>query len=166
MLVQAGSTNISVNKLVLDVCCGSRMFWFDKANPLAIFTDKRSESHTLCDGRVLNISPDMIADFTSLPFPEESFYLVVFDPPHMTSLGKNSWMAKKYGRLVGQWQDEIREGFIECFRVLKTNGTLIFKWNESDVKLSEVLPLSPIAPLLGHTTGRQSKTIWTAFIKT
>jgi SAM-dependent methyltransferase len=141
------------------------MFWFDKANPLAMFVDKRDESHTLCDGRALNISPDQVADFTCLPFPDESFYLVVFDPPHMTSLGHNSWMAKKYGRLVGQWQDEIREGFNECFRVLKNNGTLIFKWNESDVKLSEVLELAPVKPLFGHTTGRQAKTIWATFMK-
>lgn len=49
--------------------------------------------------------------------------------------------------------------------MLKSGGTLIFKWNEHDVKLSEVLELSPIAPLFGHTTGRQAKTIWAAFIK-
>ena len=30
-------------KLILDACCGSRMFWFDKHNPLALFVDKRSE---------------------------------------------------------------------------------------------------------------------------
>lgn len=154
-----------MNHQVLDVCCGSRMFWFDRNNPNALFLDKRSESHILCDGRALEIRPDIIADFTQLPFADESFYLVVFDPPHMKSLGKNSWMAKKYGRLVVDWRDEISEGFKECFRVLKPNGTLIFKWNETDVKSSEVLKLSPYSPLFGHTTGRQSKTIWATFIK-
>ena len=38
---------------VLDACCGSRMFWFDSDNPKAVFVDKRSESHALCDGREL-----------------------------------------------------------------------------------------------------------------
>ncbi len=154
-----------MNKPVLDVCCGSRMFWFDKKNPLAVFLDKRSESHTLCDGRSLEIKPDQIADFTNLPFDESAFQLVVFDPPHIIKIGASSWMAKKYGRLEGDWRSVIRLGFSECFRVLKTNGVLIFKWNEMDVKLKEVLELSSIPPLFGHTTGRQAKTIWVAFIK-
>lgn len=29
------------DKLILDACCGSRMFWFDKHNPLVLFVDKR-----------------------------------------------------------------------------------------------------------------------------
>lgn len=151
---------------ILDVCCGSRMFWFDRDNPLALFCDKRKESHTLCDGREFHVTPDVIADFTQLPFPDETFYLVVFDPPHMTSIGETSWLAKKYGRLIGDWDLEIREGFSECFRVLKPGGTLVFKWNETDVPLTRVLELAPAAPLFGHTTGRQSKTHWCCFMKT
>ncbi len=150
---------------VLDACCGSRMFWFDKANPFAIFVDKREERHTLCDGRILEITPDIVADFTNLPFANETFYLVVFDPPHMTSLGENAWLAKKYGRLLGDWRDEIREGFSECYRVLKQNGTLVFKWNSTDVPLAEILQLTPVQPMFGHTTGRQAKTHWLCFFK-
>lgn len=150
---------------VLDACCGSRMFWFDRNNRSALFMDKRSECHTLCDGRDLVISPDTVADFTDMPFPDSTFYLVVFDPPHMCSLGENSWIAKKYGRLIGDWRDDIKEGFSECLRVLKPNGTLIFKWNTTDVSLEEVLALAPLRPLFGHTTGRHAKTIWCAFIK-
>jgi SAM-dependent methyltransferase len=141
------------------------MFWFDPKNPSALFMDKRNESHVLCDGRTLEIKPDQVADFTAMPFPDCSFYLVVFDPPHMNSLGGNSWLAKKYGRLIGDWRDELREGFSECLRVLKPNGTLIFKWNTTDIPLAEVLALAPIPPLFGHTTGRQAKTVWCAFLK-
>lgn len=165
--VQSGtrSTPLHGYPPVLDACCGSRMFWFDRNNPLAMFVDKREEEHILCDGRGLKIAPDKVADFTNLPFPDETFYLVVFDPPHLTSLGANSWMAKKYGRLFGDWKTDLRAGFEECFRVLKLNGTLIFKWNESDVKLNDVLELTPVKPLFGHTTGRQAKTIWVTFMK-
>lgn len=141
------------------------MFWFNRTNPDAVFLDKRSESHVLCDGRSLEIKPDVVADFTDLPYPDESFYCAVFDPPHMTSLGASSWMAKKYERLTGDWRDMIRAGFSECFRVLRPGGTLVFKWNESDVKASDVLALAPYAPLFGHTTGRQAKTIWATFMK-
>jgi hypothetical protein len=30
---------------VLDACCGSRMFWFDKADPRCLYVDKRCETH-------------------------------------------------------------------------------------------------------------------------
>ena len=34
---------------VLDACCGSRMFWFDRKDTRATFVDKRRERHTLPD---------------------------------------------------------------------------------------------------------------------
>ena len=37
---------MSEAKIILDACCGSRMFWFDKENPLVLFTDIRDEEHT------------------------------------------------------------------------------------------------------------------------
>jgi len=147
----AGSLNGMVRlPPVLDACCGSRMFWFDRKNPAALFMDKRAEQHVLCDGRDLVIAPDQVADFTDMPFPDNTFFLVVFDPPHMNSLGANSWLAKKYGRLIGDWRDDLREGFSECLRVLKPNGTLVFKWNTTDIPLDEVLALVPAL----HLTSR------------
>lgn len=159
---------MSETKIVLDVCCGSRMFWFDKHNPLALFVDKRFETVTAKDRdkiRTIEIKPDVIADFTNLPFENDSFYMVVFDPPHLKTLGETSWMAKKYGKLPINWKEVISKGFSECMRVLKPHGTLIFKWNESEIKASEVLSIISCKPLIGHTTGRQSKTIWMCFIK-
>lgn len=141
------------------------MFWFDKNNSDVLFGDIRSEQHILCDGRALDINPDIIMDFTDMPFDNESFYLVVFDPPHLNKLGKTSWMAKKYGVLPENWDEVIRAGFNECMRVLKPNGILIFKWNEDQIKVSAVIKVIGKCPLFGHTTGRQSKTIWVCFIK-
>lgn len=153
------------NKRVLDVCCGSRMFWFDKNNHDVVFQDIRQEEHVLCDGRELIINPDVVGDFTNMEFEDESFSLVVFDPPHMDTLGKSSWMAKKYGRLVKGWEDELRLGFKECFRVLKTDGVLIFKWNETDITVSSILELTDKNPLFGHKSGKRSNTHWFTFIK-
>lgn len=147
------------------------MFWFDKNNPDVLFIDKRSETVMAKDSscksgiRTIEVCPDVIADFTDMPFKDESFFMVVFDPPHLKTLGETSWMAKKYGRLTDDWRTVISNGFSECMRVLKTNGTLIFKWNESEIKANEVLDAIPYKPLFGHTTGRQSKTIWMAFMK-
>ena len=149
-------------KRILDATCGSRMIWFDKQNPDTVYMDNRQLSTILCDGRILNIKPDIVADFRDMPFPDNTFYLVVFDPPHLVRAGKNSWLVKKYGILENNWQDDIRQGFRECMRVLKPNGVLIFKWNEEQVKLSEVLKAIEYKPLFGN---RRSKTHWLVFMK-
>lgn len=150
---------------VLDPCCGSRMFWFDKNNPQAIFGDIRRETTILCDGRQLVVAPDIVLDFTSLPFHDGAFPLVVFDPPHLDNLGPKSWQGAKYGRLPKEWRSLLRLGFSECFRVLADNGTLIFKWNETRISISEVLTQTPVAPLFGQTTTQSLKTHWIVFMK-
>ena len=61
--------------------------------------DKRTLDTTLCDGRKLIVKPDVIADFRKMPFDDESFYLVVFDPPHLLNVGDKSFLALKYGKL-------------------------------------------------------------------
>ena len=152
-------------KRVLDPCSGSRMMWFDKQDPDAMFGDKRHEQHTLCDGRTLRIEPDMLMDFTSLPFPDGSFNLVAFDPPHLKHAGEKSWLRAKYGVLGPDWQDDLSKGFAECFRVLASNGVLVFKWSQDQVKIKEVLALTPIKPLFGHPTGRKGLTHWYVFMK-
>lgn len=149
-------------KKILDACCGSRMFWFDKNNENVVFMDNRQESCTLQDGRKLEVNPDVIGDFTKMPFDDETFYLVVFDPPHLLRAGKSSWLAKKYGILKDNWQDEIQKGFIECMRVLKKNGTLVFKWSEQQVSVSDILKAINVKPLFGT---RRGKTIFLVFMK-
>ncbi len=151
-----------MKKLILDACCGSRMFWFNKSHPEAGYMDNRSLEDTLCDGRKLIIKPDIVADFTSMPFEDNTFKLVVFDPPHLIKAGDKSWLAKKYGVLTTDWKEDISKGFSECFRVLEPNGILIFKWNEDQVRLKEVLELSPKVPLFGD---KRSKTHWIVFMK-
>lgn len=147
---------------ILDACCGSRMFWFDRQHPEVTYMDIRQLSDVLCDGRKLEVKPDVVADFRNIPFDDETFYLVVFDPPHLLKAGENSWLAKKYGKLGQDWQNDIAQGFDECMRVLKPNGTLIFKWNEDQIKLSELLEVIATKPLFGD---RRSKTHWLTFMK-
>lgn len=158
--------NKDMKKEVLDVCCGSKMFWFNKKDKRVLFTDIRKEEHILCDGRKLEIKPDLLMDFRNLKFTDKSFKLIVFDPPHLQKLGKKSWMAKKYGILSKDWRNDLSRGFKECWRVLEDGGVLIFKWNERDVKVKEILELFGEKPLFGHTTGRSGKTKWMCFMKT
>ena len=156
---------------VLDACCGSRMFWFNKRDPRGLFVDKRCETHTLPDisskggSRDLVVNPDCQADFTALPFESESFALVVFDPPHFQRNGASGWIAKKYGTLEGDWREMLRQGFRECFRVLKQEGTLIFKWCDYEIPVSQILALTPERPLFGHKSGKQQRTHWITFLK-
>ena len=157
---------------VLDPCCSCRKFWFDPHDERAIFCDKRQESRVTDVGtpgtqgrKPLIVEPDLVADFTAMPFPDESFYLVVFDPPHMEKLGDTGHYAMAYGKLRGEWRNELRKGFAECFRVLKPMGTLIFKWCEVEIPLSEILKLTPEKPLFGHRSGKAAKTHWCAFLK-
>ena len=152
-------------KPVLDPASGSRMFYFDREDERVLFGDIRSEEHVLCDGRALSITPDVVMDFRHLPFDDGAFKVVVFDPPHLSNVGEKAWMGKKYGRLGPQWRDDLRAGFSECFRVLEPYGVLIFKWNETQIPVSQVLALTDEKPLIGHKSGKQMNTHWVTFMK-
>lgn len=158
---------------VLDPCCGGRMMWFDHLNPDVVFGDRRAESLVITDRshgnpegtRVLRVEPDVMLDFRALPYPDRSFHLVAFDPPHLVRAGLRSWMALKYGKLGSDWREDLRTGFTECFRVLEPSGVLVFKWNETQVKIREVLALTPHRPLFGNTSGKKAGTHWMVFLK-
>ena len=141
------------------------MFWFDKSNPNVLFADIRTATYRLCDGRTLDVKPDIEADFRQMPFEDNRFQMVVFDPPHLKNLGENTWMAQKYGVLLPTWETDIKAGFDECMRVLKPLGTLIFKWNENQISVNKVIEIIGQKPLFGHTTGKKNSTIWMAFMK-
>lgn len=50
-------------------------------------------------------------------------------------------------------------------RVLKPNGTLVFKWCEIDIPTREIIKAIGVEPLYGHRSGKKSHTHWLAFIK-
>lgn len=147
--------------------------WADRDNPDVVFGDVRSEtvvvtdrSHGNADGtRTLRIEPDTLMDFRAIPCADETFALVAFDPPHLVRAGPKSWLAAKYGKLSDNWRDDLQQGFAECLRVLKPDGVLVFKWNETQVKVREVLALTPLQPLFGHLSGRKGLTHWLVFMK-
>ena len=68
-----------MTKPILDMCCGSRMFWFEKENPNVEFVDIRKYYEELETGHIINVNPTTVADFRALPFENESFSLVVFE---------------------------------------------------------------------------------------
>lgn len=168
---------------ILDACCGGKMFYFNEFEDRVLFQDIRDCEMTLCDGRKFAIHPDIVADFTKMPYPDNSFRMVVFDPPHLLrNVGKSKfgdiygslnpknkvtgYQMTKYGALGNaDWRETIRDGFKECFRVLTPGGFLIFKWNETDIKTSEILKLTPEKPVFGHISGKRANTHWICFMK-
>ena len=154
-------------KPILDACCGGKMFWFDKNNPHVLFCDNREFSGDLWRGkRYFEVKPDMLADVTSLPFPDESFWHVIFDPPHILRAGDSAWIVKKYGKLPKDWKAFIKAGFDECWRVLKVNGTLIFKWNTDSITVGEIIKTIKREPLYGQKiTKKGNRTHWLCFMK-
>lgn len=168
---------------ILDACCGGKMFYFDKDNPDVLFQDIRDCDMTLCDGRTFSIHPDVVADFRDMPYPDNTFSMVVFDPPHLLrNVGKSKmtdiygslnpknkvtgYQMTKYGALGNaDWREVLRDGFKECFRVLKSDGFLIFKWADIDIPVSKVLALINEKPLFGNRCGKAAKTHWIIFKK-
>jgi len=147
------------------------MMWFDKQDDRCLFADCREDaldvSHCTTNPGKKEVRPDRIHDFRDMPYPNNSFHHVVFDPPHVRNISMKSVTGFSYGSLNKEtWQDDLRLGFAECFRVLKPHGTLIFKWNEVDIPLREVLALTLEKPLYGHRSGKKANTHWVAFIKT
>lgn len=149
-------------KEILDACCGSRMFHFDKNNPNVLYMDNRETEDILCDGRKLIVNPDIIADFRNMPFDNNSFSLVIFDPPHLLKVGEKSWLCKKYGKLSKEWPSDIEKGFNECMRVLKPNGTLIFKWATRDITLKQIFECIKTRPIIYH---KNNNTFFLVFFK-
>ena len=159
-----------MDKKILDMTCGSRGIWFDKHHPAAVFSDRREVDETKPFGaaqspRKLDIHPDIICDFTALPFPDESFSLVVFDPPHLIRAKETAWLVKKYGLLDDTWPQMLHDGFAEGMRVLKPDGVLVFKWSEIQIPADEVWRAIGQKPLFGHHSGKKSNTFWCCFMK-
>lgn len=159
-------------KKILDVTCGCRSIWFNKNHPAAIYCDKRKETYTGIwastkskSERQCVVNPDVQCDFTNLPFEDNLFSLVIFDPPHLTGAKETAWLVKKYGKLDDSWPQMLHDGFQECMRVLKPDGVLIFKWSEYDIPAEKVWKAIGQKPLFGHHSGKKSKTFWACFMK-
>ena len=158
-----------MRKLILDACCGGRMFWFNKKHPNAIYVDRRVHKKGENKHRPnFTCEPDLIADFRELPFKDNSFKLIVFDPPHVFNASKGSVIGDYYGQLDKEnWREDIKKGFDECWRVLEENGVLIVKWNEVNIKRGELLNVLDKEPLFGHRPGGRGYggTHWLCFMK-
>lgn len=160
-----------MEKKILDATCGCRSIWFNKHHHAAVYCDNREMTMESAFGKAhtsihqCNIKPDIVCDFTDMPFIDDSFSLVVFDPPHLIRAKETAWLVKKYGKLDENWPKMLHDGFRECMWVLKPDGVLIFKWSEYDLPAEDVWKAIGEKPLFGHHSGKKSRTFWGCFMK-
>jgi len=165
---------------ILDATCGGRSIWCEeqKDNDKTLYIDRREEppgfhvdeyDHY---SKSYSVEPDEVQDFRDLPYPDESFNLVVFDPPHVIKDGGMESLAgavqRKYGALEAEtWQADLKAGFDELWRVLRSGGTLAFKFADNAASWNEVLDLAPKDPMFGTTNSKRTgvETRWFVFYK-
>lgn len=160
-------TSELTHKFILDATAGKRMIWQNKQHPNCIYLDERKE-----------VNPDIIGDFRDLKeFKDESFNLIVFDPPHHTQelpseKRRPNRFTKCYGNPLNPetWAYDIEKGITECLRVLKPYGVLVFKWTTINIKIKTLKHVFPIKPLFGQrvTNGKlknKTQTWWFIFMK-
>jgi hypothetical protein len=156
------------SKFILDACCGPRMMWVDKNHPNALYIDVRKEGKGFVESRdKREIKPDMIADFTNLPF-DHKFKLIVWDPPHLIAKSMKGILTKTFGCLNAEtWPKMFQDGFNELWDHLEDYGILVFKFNNYDVKFSKILKLFHTQPLIKNivSNNKRSVTKWFLFMK-
>jgi hypothetical protein len=118
------------------------------------------------------VKPDILMDHRQMSFPDKTFRLVIFDPPHLHSLRVTSIMRKKYGCLSElHWSHDLTLALNECWRVLDDYGILIFKWNDIEIPYKKILELVDFEPLIMNITAGQkalkqkNRSYWFTFMK-
>ena len=69
---------------ILDACCGSRMFWFDKQEPHTTYMDRREEEFEIHKKKI-NVKPDIVADFRDMPLTTK--HLILWYLTHLIFYG-------------------------------------------------------------------------------
>ena len=152
-------------KFILDATAGFRMMWFNKQHPNCVYLDEKPE----CE-------PDIVGDFRHLEqFEDESFKLIVFDPPHILRKTQRCTanMVKAFGQLNPEtWESDLKKAFSELWRVLKPYGVLVFKWSNHQLNSNQIIKLAPCKPLFYQVAynknkgGRNSiQSLWFCFMK-
>lgn len=94
------------------------------------------ESHILCDGRTLNITPDILADFRNLPFGDRTFSLITVT---MTNYTLTTDLVKDCMALIPHNIERLEKGGFEMhYRVIfydKTQRYIDFKFDNLSVAI-------------------------------
>jgi len=139
--------------MILDATAGNRTLWKTKNIEYMIYIDME---------RKLEVPPTIFADNTNTPFSNKVFDTIFYDPPHMfgdvssfyvhpdAESFKKKWQGygeipRYYGGDKYKNQQElivhIYRAQKEFHRILKDDGLIWLKWNETKVTLRKILAL-------------------------
>lgn len=131
-------------KPVLDSTAGNRAMWKNKNPPFVVFFDKEIE--LFCPPHVLGV-------WQNLPFRDNVFSVVIFDPPHakfglnsvhMNPKGWNDPEVRDSRKIGGTFWGSLEVGWFGVFNkaqieFARVSDRLVFKWNETSHSLEKVL---------------------------
>jgi len=96
----------------------------------------------------LAVPPDVVAVWAALPFRDDVFSLVIFDPPH-TCRGETSIMSLQgstakssiswFGALPARWRETAHLFLAAQNEFRRVARRMIFKWNDTRYNLHRVL---------------------------
>ncbi len=158
---------------ILDATCGTRTIWMEKHNRDTTYIDIRPE-----------VKPDIVADATHTPFPDCTFDIILFDPPYKNFHHKGIYFPKnrslgrrrgpRYAFIYGKFTtayilDFVRGAFAEFYRILKDDGLVFMKWNDTSISLLHAMRLrGNFVPIFGQNFNKikaHSTTAWICFRK-
>jgi len=122
---------------MLDVTAGNRMMWQDKEHPLFVFMDKNIHASR---------PPNVFGVWEHLPFRDDSFETVFFDPPHKFNRRSGFWADPKSSNYYGAdiRREKLVSGIYRGTReLLKVAKRLCFKWCDDEISLGRILSLIP-----------------------
>jgi len=133
-------------KPILDATAGNRAMWPNKKPPFVVFMDREKN---------LYISPDIFGDWRYLPFRDNSFSCVLYDPPHARfgyssvhtdPKGWNEPRIENGRKIGGTYWGTLETGWAGVFykaqkEFNRVSERLCFKWNTSQYSLERVLNL-------------------------
>lgn len=163
--------------MILDATAFCREMWYDKKYSDCIYMDKRKgkfradsyKDNPKFEKLEWDIRPTVQAVWEKLPFRDEVFDQVLFDPPH--KIGNSySVFSDKYGQLeLWGWQKQLYNASKEFLRVLKPKGLLFFKWAETckaSDRAIKVIEAGGFKPLFGsNTTSGKTSAVWVTYCK-
>lgn len=170
--------------MILDATAGNRTMWIHKRCRDIIYIDGEKK---------LTVKPDIFCDNTHTPFKDKTFDSIFYDPPHFYNDTGSFYAIPDAETYLKKWQGygeipryyggdkyKTQTGLIahihkaqkEYLRILKDDGLLWLKWNETYIKLGTIkwlfenwhemleLPLR-----LSNPNRTKAQTYWVCFCK-
>jgi len=125
----------SNNRMILDLTAGYRNIWREIGYMGdVLFLDMRYE-----------VEPDVCGNNERLPFRDNIFDVVVYDPPHVIREEHETYFRTEFGKRYWAWKsvrdfvNNIKKVNVEAYRVTKPNGIMVFKWIDRYIPIDRVL---------------------------